>query len=62
MVANATGSPNGQSNPDDPGRSMFDIDWALSILSLSFEMESAGGSVAPEAETDFEETHGSTEP
>jgi hypothetical protein len=62
MVANATGSSNGQSNPDDPGRSMFDKDRALSILGLSFEMESAGGSIAPEAEADSEETQGSTEP
>lgn len=62
MVANATGSSNGQSNPDDPGRSMFDKDRELSILDLCFEMESVGGSIAPETEADFDERHGSIEP
>lgn len=62
MLANAIGSSNGQSSPDDPGSSVLDKYLALSTLNLCFEMESAGGSIAPEVEAEFDEMHGSIEP
>jgi hypothetical protein len=61
-LANVIGSSNGQSNPDEPGRKMFDKDLPLCTLDLCFGIESGGGSIAPEAEADFDDRHGSIEP